>query len=103
MSAFARSLRDPFPPARCSTLMALIATVDTYDREEMATKMVPSMVGLMVDPGKIITITTQLRRYTITVVKDVRRQAKKAVETFLKLIQDHAEQMVEFHGKKKCL
>lgn len=50
--AFARALRDNFVHARIAGLMALMATVDCYEREDLAGKVIPSMAICLVDKEK---------------------------------------------------
>lgn len=50
--AFARSMKDPFVHARVAGLMALMATVDCYDREDLAGRVVPNMSFTLVDKEK---------------------------------------------------
>ena len=39
--AFARSLKDSFVHARVAGLMAFMATIDVYEKEDLATRVVP--------------------------------------------------------------
>lgn len=50
--AFARSLKDTFVHARVAGLMALMATVDFYDKEDLAGRVVPNMSFTLVDKEK---------------------------------------------------
>ena len=50
--AFARSLKDPFVHARVAGLMALMATVEVFDRDDLAGKVVPNMAFTLVDKEK---------------------------------------------------
>lgn len=50
--AFARSLKDPFVHARVAGLMALMATVEVFDREDLAGKVIPNMAFALVDKEK---------------------------------------------------
>ena len=52
--AFARSLRDPFVHARIAGLMALMATVECYEREDIAGKVIPAMSICLVDKEKCV-------------------------------------------------
>lgn len=47
--AFARALRDPFVHARIAGLMALMATADCYEKEDLAGKVIPAMSICLVD------------------------------------------------------
>jgi SCY1-like protein 1 len=50
--AFSRALKDPFVHARVAGLMALMATVECYDVEDLAGKVVPAMSFSLVDKEK---------------------------------------------------
>lgn len=47
--AFARSLKDSFVHARVAGLMAFMATVDAFDKDDIASKVIPNMAFTMVD------------------------------------------------------
>lgn len=76
-SAFARSLRDPFPPARVAGLMAFTATHEYYDAEEVAKKVLPCLSMLAVD-----------------IEKQVRTAALQGLRLFLEKLEKHSELMV---------
>ncbi|OSD01310.1 ARM repeat-containing protein [Trametes coccinea BRFM310] len=76
--AFARALKDPFVHARVAGLMAFMATIDCFDIEDIATKVIPSMAFTMIDKEKL-----------------VRDQAFKAMELFMKKLEEHAATMPE--------
>ncbi|KAK4704408.1 SCY1-like protein 1, partial [Phenoliferia sp. Uapishka_3] len=65
--AFARALRDPFVHARIAGLMALMATADCYEKEDLAGKVIPAMSICLVDREKA-----------------VRDQGYKAIDMFVK-------------------
>ena len=50
--AFTRALKDPFVHARVAGLMAFMATLECFDPEELATKVIPSMAFALVDKDK---------------------------------------------------
>ncbi|KAF8939154.1 protein kinase [Dissophora ornata] len=74
--AFTRSLRDPFAHARVASLMALNATSESYDKSDIATRIIPCISLTLVDTEKI-----------------VRVQAMKSLETFAKRIEKLIESM----------
>ncbi|OCF77226.1 SCY1 protein kinase [Kwoniella mangroviensis CBS 8886] len=74
--AFARSLKDPFVHARVAGLMALMATVDCFDRDDLAGKVVPNMAFTLVDKEKL-----------------VRDQAFKAMNMFMARITEMVKSM----------
>lgn len=70
----ARALRDTFSPARGAGLMALCATSSYYDTMEIATRILPNVVVLTVDPDS-----------------DVRSKAFQAVDQFLQIVKEYYE------------
>ncbi|TBU30194.1 armadillo-type protein [Dichomitus squalens] len=76
--AFARALKDPFVHARVAGLMAFMATIDCFDIEDVASKVIPNMSFTLVDKEKL-----------------VRDQAFKAMELFVKKLEEHAATMPE--------
>ncbi|CCL98356.1 uncharacterized protein FIBRA_00351 [Fibroporia radiculosa] len=76
--AFTRALKDPFVHARVAGLMAFMATIDCFDMEDLATKVIPNMAFAMIDKEKL-----------------VRDQAFKAMELFVKKLEEHAAAMPE--------
>ncbi|KAF9320717.1 hypothetical protein BG003_005168 [Podila horticola] len=74
--AFTRSLRDPFAHARVASLMALNATSDSYDKGDIASRIIPCISLTLIDTEKI-----------------VRVQAMKTLETFTKRIEKLVESM----------
>ncbi|KAG0295803.1 hypothetical protein BGZ97_004729, partial [Linnemannia gamsii] len=74
--AFTRSLRDPFAHARVASLMALNATADSYDKGDIANRIIPCISLTLVDTEKI-----------------VRVQAMRSLETFVKRVEKLIESM----------
>ncbi|KAF9203815.1 hypothetical protein BGZ49_006016 [Haplosporangium sp. Z 27] len=74
--AFTRSLRDPFAHARVASLMALNATSESYDKNDIATRIIPCISLTLIDTEKI-----------------VRVQAMKSLDTFTKRIEKLIENM----------
>lgn len=52
ISAFIRAMRDPFPPARSAGVLALAATQQYFLLSEVATRILPALCQLSVDPEK---------------------------------------------------
>ena len=50
--AFCRALKDNFVHARVAGLMAFMATVDCFEAEDLATKVIPNVAFTMVDKEK---------------------------------------------------
>ncbi|XP_019184483.1 PREDICTED: N-terminal kinase-like protein [Ipomoea nil] len=67
-----RALRDTFSPARGAGVMALCATSSYYDVTEIATRILPNIVVLTIDPDS-----------------DVRSKAFQAVDQFLQLLKQY--------------
>ncbi|KAJ3559364.1 hypothetical protein NM688_g390 [Phlebia brevispora] len=76
--AFTRALKDPFVHCRVAGLMALMATIDCFETEELATRVIPNMAFTLVDKEKL-----------------VRDQAFKCMQLFVKKLEDHAATMPE--------
>ncbi|KAF7375945.1 Protein kinase domain-containing protein [Mycena sanguinolenta] len=76
--AFSRALKDVFVHARVAGLMALMATTECFEVEELATKVIPNMSFALVDKEKL-----------------VRDQAFKAMELFVKKLESHVASMPE--------
>ncbi|CEQ39872.1 SPOSA6832_01420 [Sporobolomyces salmonicolor] len=75
--AFARALRDPFVHARIAGLMALMATCEGFEREDLAGKVIPAMSICLVDREKA-----------------VRDQGFKAIDMFVKKCEALTANMV---------
>ncbi|KAJ7072523.1 hypothetical protein C8F01DRAFT_1104261 [Mycena amicta] len=76
--ALSRALKDTFVHARVAGLMAFMATIDCFDVEDLATKVIPNMAFTLTDKEKL-----------------VRDQAFKAMELFIKKLESHAATMPE--------
>ena len=77
MTAFVRSLNDPFPPAKNAGLLALGATLEFYDATEIAQRIIPACSHILIDAEK-----------------NVRDQAFKTVDAFIKKLEKHSVAMV---------
>ncbi|KAL6992620.1 hypothetical protein U1Q18_010732 [Sarracenia purpurea var. burkii] len=71
-----RALRDTFSPARGAGVMALCATSSYYDVTEIATRILPNIVVLTIDPDS-----------------DVRSKAFLAVDQFLQIVKQYHEKI----------
>ncbi|KAB5588327.1 N-terminal kinase-like protein [Ceratobasidium theobromae] len=76
--AFSRAIKDTFVHARVAGLMALMASVECFSGEDIATKVLPAITGTLVDREKL-----------------VRDQAFRAMELFVKRVEAYAAQMPE--------
>lgn len=54
--AFSKALKDPFVHARVAGLMGFMATIDCFEIDELASKVIPSMSFTLVDPEKLVTL-----------------------------------------------
>lgn len=50
--AFTKALKDSFVHCRVAGLMAFMATVDCFDMEEVASRVIPNMSFTMIDSEK---------------------------------------------------
>lgn len=50
--AFCRALKDVFVHARVAGLMSFMATIDCFDPEDVATKVIPNISCAMIDKEK---------------------------------------------------
>ncbi|KAF9070890.1 ARM repeat-containing protein [Rhodocollybia butyracea] len=76
--AFLRALKDPFVHCRVAGLMAFMATIDCYEIEDIATKVIPNMSFTLVDKERL-----------------VRDQAFRTIDLFVKRLETHAATMPE--------
>ncbi len=76
--AFARALKDSFVHARVAGMMALIATGDSFETDDLAKQVLPAIMPGLVDKEKV-----------------VRDQAHKACDVFLKKVKEVAATMPE--------
>ncbi|KAK1271241.1 hypothetical protein QJS04_geneDACA005809 [Acorus gramineus] len=71
-----RALRDNFSPARAAGVMALTATISYYDMTEIATRIMPNLAALTIDPDG-----------------DVRTKAFQALDQFLQTAKQYHEKL----------
>ncbi|QRV93771.1 kinase-like protein [Ceratobasidium sp. AG-Ba] len=76
--AFSRAIKDTFVHARVAGLMAMMASVECFSGEDIATKVLPAVTGSLVDKEKL-----------------VREQAFKAMELFVKKVEVYASTLPE--------
>lgn len=76
--AFARALKDSFVHARVAALLAFMATIDCFEIEDIATKVIPNVSPSLIDKEKL-----------------VRDQAFKTIDLFLKRLESHSATMPE--------
>ncbi|KAM0256299.1 hypothetical protein ACHAQJ_005064 [Trichoderma viride] len=78
IAAFTRSLRDPFVHARNAALMALAATVEYFNEDDIANRVLPVLCPALLDKEKLI-----------------RDQASRAVDIYLQKVRNAAAAMPE--------
>ncbi|KAG0651807.1 scy1 1 [Hyphodiscus hymeniophilus] len=76
IAAFTRSLRDPFVHARNAALMALAVTLDAFNEDDCANKILPALCSCLIDKEKII-----------------RDQANKTMDAYLQRVRKYASSM----------
>ncbi|KAG2015871.1 other/SCY1 protein kinase [Coprinopsis cinerea AmutBmut pab1-1] len=76
--AFSRALKDSFVHARVAALMAFTATIDCFEIEDLATKVIPNMSFALIDREKV-----------------VRDQAFKTLDLYVKKLEAHAATLPE--------
>ncbi|KAK6155995.1 hypothetical protein DH2020_010243 [Rehmannia glutinosa] len=86
-----RALRDTFSPARGAGIMALCATSSYYDTTEIATRILPNVVVLTIDPDSVATTAFCHCSLSSVLCSDVRSKAFQAVEQFLQLVKQYHE------------
>eukprot|EP00536_Pseudo-nitzschia_multiseries_P004027 jgi/Psemu1/295417/fgenesh1_pm.65_\ len=78
LPAFARSMKDPFSPCRLSALQSLMKSKSLFTKKDMALKVTPSVMPLLLDP-----------------MTDVRGEAFRVVRDLLEEIQEESNRMTE--------
>jgi SCY1-like protein 1 len=92
--AFTKALKDSFVHARVAGLMGLMATIDCFETEELASKVIPSMSFTLVDSEKLVARCGTCYCLTVLLLRLVRDQAFKAIALFMKKLEEHAAAMV---------
>ena len=54
VSAFLRALKDPFPPARVTSLKSMVVTQEYYSSVDVAAKLLPMLCATLVDRDKSV-------------------------------------------------
>ena len=91
--AFSRALKDPFVHARVAGLMAFMATMDCFDIDDLASKVIPSISFTLVDKEKYARVLFLPSLFSHRLYRLVRDQAFKAMELFVKKLEEHAATM----------
>ena len=58
--AFARALKDIFSHARVAGMMAFMANIDSFEAEDLATKVIPTISPALLDKEKSVWLLFQL-------------------------------------------
>jgi SCY1-like protein 1 len=98
--AFSRALKDPFVHARVAGLMAFMATIDCFETEELATKVIPNMSFALIDKEKLVGLSYVIYIRPTVLSRLVRDQAFKAMELFVKKLESHVATMVR--NSQRC-
>jgi len=82
LNAFTRALRDPFPPARVAGLKAILSTSKFHGPEEAATRVLPMVAPLCIDPvGEVRTSALQCMEYFMGELQRNSKEMTKKAET----------------------
>lgn len=92
--AFVRALKDSFVHARVAGLMSFMATIDCFEVDEIATKVIANIAPALVDKEKREFSSCLSFRRSDKSFRLVRDQAFKAVDLFVTRLGKHAETMV---------
>ena len=74
MTAFLRTLKDPFPPARSAAIGSMAATHGYYTKGDIANRILPALCTLTVDKEK------NVRDQIFTTIKMFLRKMEKISE-----------------------
>ncbi|PXF48470.1 putative inactive serine/threonine-protein kinase scy1 [Gracilariopsis chorda] len=84
-AAFLRSLKDPFPHARAAGINAILATTEYYSVKDMATRLLPSIVTLLIDSSD------EVRTAAFTVVAKFQEKLSRNHEEMLRAEESTTE------------
>ena len=92
--AFVRALKDPFVHARVAGLMAFMATIDCFETDDVATKVIPNVSPSLIDKEKFVICDLYFCKGGDSEPRLVRDQAFKTIDLFIKRLEGHADKMV---------
>jgi SCY1-like protein 1 len=92
--AFVRALKDPFVHARVAGLMAFMATIDCFEIDDIATKVIPNVSPSLIDKEKYVVCNLWICTAHNFETRLVRDQAFKTIDLFIKRLESHADKMV---------
>ena len=78
LPAYVRSMKDPFSPCRLSALKSTMMSKSLFTKQDLATKVMPSVMPLLLDP-----------------MMDIRQEAFRAVRDLLEDVQQESNRMTE--------
>ncbi|MGK3749361.1 MAG: SCY1-like protein 1 [Bacillariaceae sp.] len=78
LPAYVRSMKDPFSPCRLSALKSTMMSKTLFTKQDLATKVMPSVMPLLLDP-----------------MTDVRQEAFRVVRELLEDVQQESNRMTE--------
>ena len=93
VSAFSRSLRDPFVHARNAALLALAATSDLFTDDDCATKILPVLCPSLVDKEKYVSSSAAYVISLLILTRLVRDQANKCFDVYLQRIRKYGNSL----------
>jgi len=78
LPAYVRSMKDAFPPARLAALQAITNSKDLFSPQDIATKVLPSVMPILLDP-----------------ITDVRNEAFTVVNTYMGVLQEESMKIAQ--------
>lgn len=80
-----------------------MATIDCFDIDEVATRVIPNMAFALIDKEKYATLSPHNKLFlTLALSRLVRDQAFKAMQLFVKKLEDHVATMVSPAAAATC-
>ena len=76
MPAYARAMKDTFPPCRLAALESCLKTKSLFSIQDIAVKVLPSVMPLLLDP-----------------MANVRREAFQVVNEYMKVLKEESDKM----------
>lgn len=71
-SAYLRALKDPYPPSRQAGILAMAATNNFFTLKDGATRLLPSLTAMTVDPDKgVRDQVSEYRRFHFRCVQEL--------------------------------
>lgn len=76
LPAYARAMKDAFPPCRLSALQSVSKSQELFSKPDLAAKVLPAVTPLLLDP-----------------MPNVRKEAFQAVHTFLRVLEQESDRL----------